>query len=290
MSASPQSGLPANFTFSQSCLQDYADCPRRFQLRYIEQLAWPAIESEPALEYERQRQEGQVFHRLAQQVLIGLPAERLARLANTENLKRWWRNFQTNLIHLTDQNGETNLHPELTLCAPLGAYRLTAKYDLVAIQRNSGETEKQESRATIYDWKTNRKRPKNEWMAARMQTRVYRSLLVAAGAHLNGGGAFAPEQIEMVYWYADFPNEPAKFRYDAAQFKRDTSALTKLVGEIASASDYPPSADDAQCRFCVYRSYCNRGAAAGDWQNSEAEAEAEQTLDINFEQIGEIAF
>ena len=31
-----QSILPVNFTFSQSSLQDYTDCPRRFQLRYID--------------------------------------------------------------------------------------------------------------------------------------------------------------------------------------------------------------------------------------------------------------
>src|SRR5574341_339738 len=82
--------LPVPFTFSQSSLQDYADCPRRFQLRYIDQLAWPAVETEPVAENERRQQEGQLFHRLAQQHLLGLPAENLARLANTPNLERWW--------------------------------------------------------------------------------------------------------------------------------------------------------------------------------------------------------
>ncbi|NCT22292.1 PD-(D/E)XK nuclease family protein, partial [bacterium] len=66
-----KSEIQSPFTFSQSSLQDYADCPRRFQLRYIEQLAWPAVETEPALENERRQQEGLLFHRLAQQHLIG---------------------------------------------------------------------------------------------------------------------------------------------------------------------------------------------------------------------------
>ena len=85
--------LPSGFTFSQSSLQDYSDCPRRFQLRYIEQLLWPAVETEPVLENERRQQEGQHFHRMVQQHLIGLPAETLARLANSPTLSRWWGNY-----------------------------------------------------------------------------------------------------------------------------------------------------------------------------------------------------
>ena len=99
--------IPAKFTFSQSSLQDYADCPRRFQLRYLNRLLYPAAESEPALENERHQQEGQYFHRLAQQYLLGIPAEKLARLANTPNLHRWWENFVNakDLTGLRDLSG-----------------------------------------------------------------------------------------------------------------------------------------------------------------------------------------
>ena len=78
-----KSELPASFNFSQSSLQDYFDCPRRFQLRYIEHLIWPAVETEPVLENERRQQEGQLFHRMVQQHLVGLPVEKLTRLANS---------------------------------------------------------------------------------------------------------------------------------------------------------------------------------------------------------------
>ena len=80
-------------TLSQSSLQDYVDCARRFQLRYVDRLSYPAIESEPALENEKHLQEGEYFHRLAQQYLIGIPGEQVAKLANTPNLQRWWENF-----------------------------------------------------------------------------------------------------------------------------------------------------------------------------------------------------
>jgi CRISPR/Cas system-associated exonuclease Cas4 (RecB family) len=270
-------------TLSQSSLQDYQDCPRRFELRYLQRLAYPAIETEPALENEKHQREGEYFHRLAQQHLIGIPAEQVGRLANTENLQRWWGNFQ-DFRSLGDFG---NLYPEITLSAPLGKFRLVAKYDLIAID---GE------RAVIFDWKTYRKRPKNEWLHVRWQTRVYRALLTQAGAHLNGGKPFAPEQIEMVYWFADFPTEPAQFPYKADQFKRDWDALTKIAEEISHASTslttsgFPKTDEVSKCSYCPYRSYCNRGVRAGDAADAELETEAEELFDVNFEQIGEIAF
>jgi CRISPR/Cas system-associated exonuclease Cas4 (RecB family) len=270
--------LPQPFTFSQSSLQDYFDCPRRFELRHLEKLDWPAVEAEPVLENERGLAEGSFFHRLAQQHLLGLPADKLTRLAASPDLSRWWDNFQRDF---GDPRELGSLRPETILSAPVGNHRLLAKYDLIAV-RDDG--------VTIYDWKTYHKRPKNEWMAARMQTRVYRYLLARAGAYLNGGRPFAPESIQMVYWYADYPSEPAIFRYDAAQFKRDGAAIEKLIGEIESLEKFELTGDEGKCRFCAYRSYCNRGVTAGDWKDAEAEAEVHEAFDVNFEQIAEIVF
>jgi hypothetical protein len=123
-----------------------------------------------------------------------------------------------------------------------------------------------------------------------MQTRVYRALLVHAGAHLNNGLPFAPEQIEMVYWFSEFPNETARFPYTSAQYKRDWDLLAKLADEIQTASVYPLTDDRTKCLYCTYRSYCERGVRAGDMEGAEAEMEAEELFDVNFEQIGEIEF
>jgi CRISPR/Cas system-associated exonuclease Cas4 (RecB family) len=267
-------------TLSQSSLQDYVDCNRRFQLRYVDRLAYPAIESEPALDNEKHQQEGEYFHRLVQQYLIGIPAEQISKLANTVNLQRWWENFLSNQ-DLRGLKGLGGLYAEATLSAPLGSFRLLAKYDLIAIQNN---------KATIYDWKTYRKRPRNEFLKARMQTRVYSALLVHAGAHLHGNRSFEPEQIEMIYWFSDFPDDPAHFLYDPAQYKRDWDLLLKLSNEIKSASSYPLTDDRTKCLYCPYRSYCERGVRAGDADQAEAEMDAEELFDVNFEQIGEIAF
>ena len=267
-------------TLSQSCLQDYLDCPRRFQLRYIERLSYPAIEAEPALENEKHILEGEYFHRLAQQYWIGIPGGQVAKLANTPNLQKWWENFLAakELQRLKDLPG---LSPEATLSAPLGNFRLLAKYDLIAVR---------DGKATIYDWKTYRKRPRNEFLAPRMQTRVYRALLAHAGAHLNGNKPIEPEQIEMVYWFADFPDDPARFPYTSAQYNRDWDMLLKLSENIRNASSYPLTDDRQKCGFCPYRSYCERGVRAGTMDQAEAEMEADELFDLNFEQVGEIAF
>jgi CRISPR/Cas system-associated exonuclease Cas4 (RecB family) len=268
--------IPLSFTFSQSSLQDYYDCPRRFQLRYIEQLKWPAVETEPILENERHQQEGQLFHRMVQQFLIGLPAEKLSSLANTPDLSRWWDNY---LGYKFNIDGYAQ-HTELTLAAPVGSFRLVAKYDLVAVK--PGE------HAFIYDWKTYRKRLRNEWMAARLQTRVYRALLIKAGAYLNDGNPFQPEQIDMIYWYADYPSEPALFPYNSAQYKRDWDALVSLIYEIGNHRHFPLTEDEKKCAYCPYRSYCNRGGKAGTMDQM---AETELTSnDVNFEQVAEIEF
>src|SRR5687767_10084758 len=128
-------------TLSQSSLQDYVDCARRFQLRYLERLSYPAVEAEPALENEQHQQEGEYFHRLVQQHLIGIPSEQVAKLANTMNLQRWWDNWKE--FRNLEEFG--SLYPEITLSAPLGNFRLLAKYDLIAVK---------DGKAIIYDWKT----------------------------------------------------------------------------------------------------------------------------------------
>ncbi len=262
---------------SQSSLQDYVDCSLRFKLRYLDRLSYPAIESEPALENEKHQQEGEYFHRLVQQYLIGISSEQIARLANTPNLQKWWKTWQE------FGNGQNfgDIYPEVTLSAPLGNYRLLAKYDLVNVK---------DGRATIYDWKTYRKRPRNEWLAARMQTRVYRAMLVRAGAHLNSGQPFESEQVEMIYWFADFPNEPERFDYTSAQHHRDWDMLLKLADEVHSAPTYPQTDDRQKCAYCTYRSYCERGVRAGERNDAETEMQAEELFDVNFEQIGEVAF
>ena len=71
--------IDPDFTFSANSLQDYVDCPRRFELKYLLKRDWPAEESEPVLEWEHDLQLGTrstnwssaIPERLPEEVLIG---------------------------------------------------------------------------------------------------------------------------------------------------------------------------------------------------------------------------
>ncbi len=279
-----KSSLAAPFSFSQSSLQDYSDCARRFQLRYIEQLQWPAIETAPVMENERRQIEGQQFHRMVQQYLLGLPVEKITFMAdhsNSENLSRWWHNFvdaRTNSLANLDNR---SYFPEQSLSAPIGKHRLLAKFDLIAIQ---------DGRASIYDWKTYHKRPKDERMTAHLQTKVYMSLLAKAGSQFNQGQPIEAEQIDMVYWYADFPSEPLKIAHNSKQDMRNWQSINDLINEISEKQSFPLTADEGVCNFCRYRSFCERGSTAAQDTNEEYEAAAQTNWDVNLEQIQEIEF
>lgn len=285
--------LPENFQFSQGSLQDFADCPRRFQLKYIEQLAWPAVDAEPALENELYLQLGSAFHRLVQQYLLRVPPEKLTLLAAQDlQLAHWWENFLAStkeLAGLTDSSG-TKRFPEITLSTPLGRHRLVGKYDLLVIHPQDVDAKEP---VTIYDWKTARKQPKREWLAASLQTRVYPYLLTRAGADLSDRKPIDPEQIEMVYWFANFPGAPLRFPYSPAQCAADEDFIAELIAEIEALSDEPAplTENEKRCRYCVYRSLCNRGVQAGPLSDAEAEAARDDfDFELDFEQIVEIEF
>lgn len=274
--------LPTDFQFSQGSLQDYVDCPRRFQLRYLLRLAWPAVEAEPALENERHLQQGAAFHRLIHQHVLGIAPERLLSTVTDADLRRWWHNY----LECGSKDLPASRYPEIVLSAPVGGYRLIAKYDLIAVDAGR--------RSVIVDWKTSRKRSRRRWLAERLQTKVYPYLLVRAGSHLNAGQPFEPEQVEMVYWFAEYPDDPARFTYDTAQYEADEAYLTSLIEEIESLGDedFPLTTQERHCRYCPYRSLCQRGIRAGAYDEIEDELELGEGFDVSldFEQIAEIEY
>jgi len=303
--------LPTDFQFSQGSLQDYVDCPRRFQLRYIQRLAWPAVEAEPPLENERHLQQGAAFHRLVHQHVLGLSPERLSGTITDEDLSRWWHNY----LESAPADLAKWRYPEVVLSAPVSGHRLVAKYDLIALMAEGLRS------SLILEWKTSRKRPQRKWLAERLQTRVYPYLLVRAGSHLLEIGEgelevedwrpfFQPEQVEMVYWFANFPQDPERFPYDAAQYEVDGAYLASLIEEIKELAlspvlspveglskglgdgDFPLTTQERRCRYCPYRSLCQRGVRAGTFDEAEDDMTPEDLsqLDFDFEQVAEIEF
>ncbi len=282
--------LAKEFRFSQGSLQDYVDCARRFQLRYVRRLRWPAIQVSPALESEQQLQRGAAFHRLIHRHLLGIAVERLSDYVTDPLLRQWWQGY----LETAPSDLPGSRYPEVTLSAPVGHFRLVAQYDLVAVHQ--GE------RAVIVDWKTSHRRPDRATLRQRLQTRVYPYLLVRAGELLNAGQSLRPEQLSMVYWFANFPALPEWYHYNDEKYSSDHDLLSSLIAEIAGRIEewdpdtLLPSTDHRRtCRYCEYRSLCRRGVAAGLLRerppsSADPVADGMFEFEFDFEQIAEVDF
>ena len=273
--------LSDDFAFTQGSLGDYADCARRFELRFIKRVRYPALQVQDALGFETRTRQGARFHKLVQQHLLGVPAEALAAsLADDEELARWWTNYLAR--GLTDL--PTQRLSEITLQTHLAGRRLVAKYDLLALEPGGA--------AVIVDWKTGARVPSQSNLRGRMQTIVYRYVLAHAGAHLYAGEPIPPERIRMDYVYVAAGGERIRFAYSAAQMREDEALLAEMIAAIDRADDFPLTDELRRCRFCSYRSLCDRGGAGRleEFDFDEYEDEEEETFALDFDQIAEIEF
>ncbi|MBW7885859.1 MAG: PD-(D/E)XK nuclease family protein [Caldilineaceae bacterium] len=307
--------LPPNFVFSQSSLQAYADCPRRFWLAYVAQLPWPAIEASPVQEHEAHMRQGATFHRLVERTEIGIAPERVAADLHGD-LALWYdayQRFRPNdlpvehveiervlAIPFVDSDSPGKIaRAEMGQAAQNGettasGYRLAAKYDLIAAEQGG--------RVVIVDWKTARRRSDPATLRFRLQTIVYPYVLVEASSALPWGPV-RPEQVEMRYWFTAAPSQPVVFRYDAAQHEANRARLAQLLKEILAGADeagFPKVPDTIQnrrrfCAFCVYRSRCNRGESAGNLDELDDPedffaVDLEKALEFTLDEIEELAF
>ena len=84
-----------------------------------------------------------------------------------------------------------------------------------------------------------------------------------------------------------------KFDYPKETMVQDEEFITSMIVEIASLEgidDYLLTDDKTQCRFCEYRSLCNRGEKAGLVDDKREVSQAKLEVMIDFEQIQEIEF
>jgi hypothetical protein len=276
--------LAPTFQFSQHALQDYLECRRRFQLRYLLRQPWPAVQSEPLSEFERLMDLGLQFHQLLRRHNLGISEQELARTIQDPDLRRWWRNY---LESPPPDLPTTARHPEIALSAPVAGHRLTARYDLLAVEPGR--------RAVVVDWKTGRGRPDGAALAARMQTRVYRYVLVRAGANFNRGTALQPEQVTMIYWFAEHPAQPEILPYDTLAYQEDKAFLSDLIARIETEArgvegEWPLTTDERLCRFCTYRSLCDRGVLPGPLSEFDTDEVLDLGLEFEFEEIEEIEY
>ena len=273
--------LPPVFQFSQNSLQDYADCARRFQLRYVLGQRWPAAVSEPIGEYEEHTERGAHFHTMVRRYYLGL----LDDPAPPEDavLRQWWQAF----IETPPEGLPESIRlPEMEFSVPLAGQRLLARFDLLTI--DPGE------RIVIVDWKTTQHRTARHILERRLQTLVYRYVATKAAGHLFGG-TIAPEQVSMVYWFAIDPLNTEVFTYSEYEHEQARQELNGIIREIEQrgqaepTSPWPLTEDEARCRFCEYRSLCRRDVPPGSVGESLIEGDS-GGFDFDLDEIDEIAF
>jgi len=272
--------LPADFIFSQNNLQDFVDCPRRFQLKYLEKTVWPAPVSEPIEDNDRLIRLGLKFHQMVHQHYIGISDEEISRFQGDENLKAWWNAFLQN----PPKDLPETTRSEMDISMPFENYRLAAKIDLLAVEPGK--------RAVIVDWKTTQNLPKPSFLIKRIQSQVYPFLVISTGTSLNNNQPFDPSQVTMIYWYPVYPDTPVLLTFDQNWLKETRQTLSRLVHEISTMDReiYPLTIDPRKCQFCRYRSLCERGIKAGNLGDEDNEAEEEASPEINFDDIQEIPF
>ena len=279
--------LPDNFHFSQRILQDYLDCPRRFQLQHLERLSWPAAPSEPYDRYEELRDLGNRFHHLVHQHLSGLSSELILESISRQKLQTWFIRYLKEDFLSTSRAH----YSEITLTSLIDGTHFIGKFDFIA-QDSQGNFR-------IIDWKTSSKEPDPGWLKSRAQTMLYPALFLAAGRQLFPEQTIAPDKVKMVYWYPEHPDQSIVFPFSEEIHDRQLKALQKVVRSMQNNSphqrDLAKTENTAHCRFCVFRSYCDRGIEAGAIQDSGPELlEAESALDefeqFDFEQIEMIRY
>jgi len=275
--------LPLDFRFSQNNLQDFLDCARRFELKHILRQPRPAIPSEPFLEAERHQEMGQRFHLLVQQHLNGVPSERLESSINDFDLRNWWHNY---LQFSTKKLKGLDLEVEYSVTIPFCNFSLTAKYDVLVFQ--------EKERGQIIDWKTSIKRLPTSFLRQRIQTTIYPFILVQNEHVLRTNLILKPEEIQMMYWFPNFPDEPEIIPYSSDLHRQNQEYLFSLIQEIndLSPNSFQMAEDEKKCRYCVYRSLCQRGIKAGNWEDElNPDSNTENDLsNFNFNDVEEIAF
>lgn len=242
--------------YSQSSLQDYEDCHLRHHLKYTVRLAWPAVVAEPLQHFEATTRRGADFHHLTHQHYLGIPAHVIQRSINDADLQRWWDAYLQSDYAFGAVDGVC--HPEITLQTTLDNARLIAKFDLLIITPE---------KVLIVDWKTAEKHPSRDHLLNRWQTRLY-PYIVAQAIEPFANRPVTPEQIQMVYWFANFPHQPITFDHTATRHAETENQLQAIISDIEAQdlNAVQKTANVHHCTYCVYRSYCERGISGGDWE------------------------
>ena len=274
--------LGNNFLFSANNLQDFIDCPRRFELKYILKQNWPAVTSQPVLEMENKIQMGNSFHQLVHQYLSGISGNLLDNSINDPELLKWFIKFQEYInkyLHFP-------YFSEFSVFLPFEGFRLIAVFDFITLTNDN--------KIMLGDWKTTSRLPKRELLFQSIQSYLYPFLAYETRQHIfTQAGSLRQQDSYMEYWFPGFPENSITREYSDTSHATSRELLSSLISEIVhkESGAFEKTSNDKRCVFCQYSSLCERGIQAGRHKDSENEPESDSLINcLDFDQIEEIAF
>lgn len=227
---------------TQTQINAFEHCRRLYYLKYVSRLVWPVEAASPG-----SVREGDDFHLLARQLILGFPRESLILPADEPELEAWLDTF----IREQPMGKPDRLFAEKEVSLTYADVLWLGKFDALAI---TGD------RLTIFDWKTGSLPPDRLHYARSPQTRLYRFLARSCAPRLLGAGLHAvpAEAIEMIYWFPQFPEGTLRLPYSEEEYGQDMTWLRTLALEMLKTeeTDYPRTEKQRRCERCGYRSYC----------------------------------
>lgn len=240
-------GLPLDQRhMSAMSLKIFQLCPLRFKFRYLDGL-FLALPSAGTAEDRWAIERGEHFHLMARRYYAGLDPATLADPVEQQELDHWL----SLLAGFLPRTFDRAFYPELELRLNRPDMRLMAKFDLVVVDPDG--------RATIFDWKTERRMPRRKFLEQSFQTIIYRYMLCAAGGAYSPVGRFKPEQVQMIYWNPIYPHRWERLDYSEAQYRLDEEYLQRQIALILAtpADRFLATPDRSVCARCEYQMLCH---------------------------------
>lgn len=245
---------------SQSQIQSFQECHWQYFLAHVQKLAWPTPVTPAFQKNAENLRLGKAFHLYVHRTIQGiLPT---VHTAPEPAIAKWIENFIA--FNPLPENAVIYSEKEVTMLSD--DFIWLGEFDALAIQENQ---------LTIFDWKTSAKPGNEKTLRASPQTRLYLYLLFENRFRFAANKELMAENLEILYWYPNFPTAPVRIQYSHEQALADEAYLRHTANSMRSdkPEDYPQTTDENKCARCRFQTFCHRGTDLQDVDTDEMDSD-----------------